>query len=133
MDEQQIASKKETRLLIVEDEKDYRTILAERLELEGYKVFQAENGEVALRLLKDTDVDLILLDMLMPTMDGVTFFYQMEHTLQKQIPVIILTNLTEAAYPQGVSDFIIKANTSLDEVSQKIKKHLNTLSTETNE
>jgi DNA-binding response OmpR family regulator len=133
MDEQQIASKKETRLLIVEDEKDYRTILAERLELEGYKVFQAENGEVALRLLKDTDVDLILLDMLMPTMDGVTFFYQMEHTLQKQIPVIILTNLTEAAYPQGVSDFIIKANTSLDEVSQKIKKHLNALSTETNE
>ena len=111
-------------ILIVEDEKEYRDILAEIFQDEGFTVFQAENGQLALDLLRNTQVDIVLLDLLMPQMDGVTFFYHLRKTLNKNTPVIILTNFTEAAYPAGVTDFIIKANTSLDEVVRRVKKNL---------
>lgn len=112
------------RILIVEDEKDYRDILAEVLQTEGFTVLKAENGQLALNLMENTDVDLILLDMLMPQMDGTTFFYHLKNTLKKDIPVIILTNFTEMAYPQGVTDFVVKANASLDVIVEKIKNNL---------
>lgn len=109
------------RILIVEDEKDYRDILTERLELEKFTVLQAENGQVGLDLLKNQNVDLILLDMLMPKVDGVTFLYKLKTDLNKQIPVIILTNLDVAAYPEGIAGYLVKANSTLDEVVEKIK------------
>lgn len=112
------------RILIVEDEKDYRDILTERLKAEKYEVLETTNGEQAINLLKNTSVDLILLDMLMPEMDGATFFYHLRNTLKKEVPVIIITNFTETAYPEGVTDFIIKSNTSLEEVITKIKSYL---------
>lgn len=112
------------RILIVEDEKDYRDVLAERLQEEGFSVLKAENGQLALNLMKNTDIDLILLDMLMPQMDGTTFFYHLKNTLKRNTPVIILTNFTEMAYPAGVADFVVKANASLDEVVEKVKKNL---------
>lgn len=122
--QQQTPQQPGPRILIVEDEKDYRDVLAERLQADGFTVLKAENGQLALNLMKNTDVDLILLDMLMPQMDGTTFFYHLRNTLKKNIPVIILTNFTEMAYPEGVVDFVIKTNTSLDEVADKVKKNL---------
>ena len=125
MDNQQQTSQQSgSRILIVEDERDYRDVLTERLKADGFTVLKAENGELALNLLKNTEIDLILLDMLMPQMDGTTFFYHLRNTLKKDIPVIILTNFTEMAYPQGVADFVVKANASLDEISNKVKKNL---------
>jgi len=109
------------RILIVEDDKDYRDVLTELLEEEGFKVINAENGQVGMDLLKNTDVDLVLLDILMPEMDGITFYNQMRNALKKNIPVIMLTNFTTTVHPEGVTDFIIKSNTSLDEVLKKIK------------
>lgn len=125
MDNQQQAQQQSLgRVLIVEDEKDYRDILEEKLQMEGFEVLKAENGQIALDLMRNTDVDLILLDMLMPQMDGTTFFYHLKNTLKKNIPVIILTNFTEMAYPQGVLDFIVKANESLDDIANKVKKNM---------
>lgn len=124
MNNEQIPQKTINRILVVEDEKDYRDILAERLQKEGFEVLQAENGQVALNIMKNADVDLILLDMLMPQMDGTTFFYHLKNTLKKNIPVIILTNFSEMAYPEGVADFIVKSNESLNEVISKIEKNL---------
>lgn len=121
---QDASQKSSGRILVVEDEKDYRDVLTERLEAEGFTVLKAENGQLALNLMKNTNVDLVLLDMLMPQMDGTTFFYHLKNTLKKDIPVIILTNFTEMAYPEGVTDFVVKANASLDEVVDKIKNNL---------
>ena len=108
-------------ILIVEDDKDYRDVLTELLEEEGFKIHDAENGQAGLDLLKNTDVDLVLLDLLMPEMDGVTFYNHMRNALKKNIPVIMLTNFVTTVRPEGISDFIIKSNTSLDEVLKKIK------------
>ncbi len=109
------------KILLVEDEKEYRDILSKKLETSGYSVMTAQNGQYALNILKNNQVDLIILDLFMPVMDGLTFYYHLKHTLNKIIPVIILTNLTETAYPSEVKDFIVKANTSLDEVVGKIR------------
>jgi len=109
------------RILIVEDDRDYRDVLTELLEGEGFKIFDVENGQAGMDFLKNTDVDLVLLDLLMPEMDGVTFYNQMRNALKKNIPVIMLTNFVTTVRPEGVADFIIKSNTSLDEVLKKIK------------
>ena len=111
-------------ILIVEDEKQYRDILAKKLETSGYTVLTAQNGQYALNIVKSSSIDLIILDIFMPVMDGLTFYYHLKNTLKKTIPVIILTNLTETTYPSDVKDFIVKANTSLDQVMEKIKKTL---------
>lgn len=108
-------------ILIVEDDKDYRDVLTELLEVEGFKVHNAENGQIAMDLLKNTNVDLVLLDILMPQIDGFTFYNQMRNALKKHIPVIMLTNFATTVRPEGIADFIIKSNTSLDEVLKKIK------------
>lgn len=120
----QLIDSKGKKILIVEDEADYLNLLTEKLQSEGFIVLQATDGQKAHDLLKKENVDLILMDMLMPQMDGVTFFYHLRNTLNKETPVIVLTNLTETAYPQGVSDFLIKSNTSLDEIVIKVKDHL---------
>ncbi|MEX0896013.1 MAG: response regulator [Patescibacteria group bacterium] len=112
-------------ILVVEDEQDYRQILTEVLELEGFTVLQAADGQQALDLAQNNDIQLVLLDMLMPKIDGVTFLYHLRNTLHKEhIPALILTNFTEAAFPEKVAGFIIKSNTSLDEVVAKVKEVL---------
>ena len=113
------------RIFVVEDQKDYRDVLVKLLQNEGFAVLQAENGQQALDIMKDTDCDLIILDILMPRMDGITFLYHLRNVLNKKnIPVIILTNFTEAAHPEGATDFLVKSNISLDEVVKKIRNYI---------
>ena len=112
------------KILIVEDDEDYRDLLRQKLESIGIAVLSAGNGRVALDILKENKIDLILLDLIMPEMDGITFCYKLQHTLNSSTPIIIMTNLTEAAYPADVRDFIIKANVGLDEVVKKVEANL---------
>ena len=113
-----------SKVLIVEDDRNYREILAKVLAKEGIEGMGGEDGQRAVDILLEKDVDLIILDLLMPNMDGVNFYYHLKNTIKKDIPVVILTNLIEAPYPSGVKDFIIKANVSLAELVGKIKLHL---------
>ena len=117
---------KKTRILIVEDDKAYQEALKFALINEGFEVFTADKGESALNLTKNTNFDLILLVILMPGMDGIEFSYQMKKIVKKEIPIIILSNLTKAVYPADVKDYLIKANTSLEEIVAKVKEYLNT-------
>jgi len=113
-------------ILIAEDEKSFQKILSERLKNDGYLIELAENGQVALDILNRKHIDLILLDLIMPEMDGVTFLYRIKNTVYKNIPIIILTNLSSTSYPANFNlrGFFVKANTSLDSLSQKIKQSL---------
>ncbi len=111
------------RILIVEDDKNYQNVLQEKLQKEGFQIVLADDGEIALHVLKNTDnIDLIILDLLMPKMDGQTFYYHLRNTLHNSIPVIILTNLSTAPYDPGVAAFFVKTNISLDELVTKIKE-----------
>lgn len=112
------------KILIVEDESEYRDVLSQRLTAEGYKVLSASSGKEALNLLQYATVDLITLDLIMPEMDGIQFMYNLKNTINKNVPVVILTNLTQVAYPPGVKDFIVKTEITLSELINRIKSHL---------
>lgn len=115
-------------VLIVEDDKKYRTILVKLLTAEGITTQTAADGVEALQKLKgNTQIDLIILDLLMPRMSGWNFMYEIQKIPSRNIPIIILTNLTALSYPSEVPvqlDLMMKANVSIDEVVKKVKKHL---------
>lgn len=115
------------KLLIVEDDRQYREILNKLLQDENIVVRLAENGQVALEMMEKEDFDLIILDLLMPEMSGWNFMYELQKTDKANIPILILTNLSRASYASGVPsrlDFITKADVSVDEVVSRVKKHL---------
>ncbi|ATD54792.1 response regulator transcription factor [Clostridium chauvoei] len=75
-------------ILIVDDEKSIRDLIVLTLELENYTTMEASNGEIALNLINKFNFDLILLDIMLPKMDGIKLFQEIKH---KKIPVIFLT------------------------------------------
>ena len=118
------------RILIIEDEKPLREAFRFLLSGEHYEVLVAENGRMGLSLLKKCKPDLILLDMLMPLMDGLGFLRKAR--LPEQYPgvkVIMLSNLSdaitfEAAAMYGVTTSVLKADLSPDELVAIVKKVL---------
>ncbi len=100
------------RVLIVEDEPRLRDLLCETLPDMGFDVQPARSAEEALRLLRDTPIDIVLLDLNLPAMDGLDF---LEAFRQKQphAPVIVMTGFgslpaAQRAIRQGVTDFLTK-------------------------
>lgn len=103
------ASKK-SKILVVDDEIDLRLLLKERLEMDGYDVEVAEDGEKALRTAKKTLPDLILLDVMMPRIDGFNVLERLKKDrLTMNIPVILLSARGESeAVKKGISDYAEK-------------------------
>ncbi len=99
-------------ILIVDDESDIRTIIRVPLEAKGYVVYEAENGEKALEILKEKDdIDLIILDVMMPGTSGYDACAQIREIAN--VPVLFLTALTQEenrleAYNSGGDDFLGK-------------------------
>ncbi len=81
-------------ILIVDDEKNLLLVLKKNLEMEGFRVFTAENGLEALSAVKETSPDLIVLDISMSGMDGAEVSTELkENPRTKNIPIIFLTAL----------------------------------------
>lgn len=86
-----MAVPKET-ILVIEDERDIRELLKFQLQQEGFKIETAETGEQALKILKTTKVSLILLDLMLPGMDGLEICRRLKSKPKtRDIPIIILT------------------------------------------
>jgi len=83
-----------TRLLIVDDEADFRAALARRLEKRGAVVTQAANGEEALASLAKESVDVVLLDVRMPGMDGLEALVRIR-AIQPDVPIILFTSFDD--------------------------------------
>ena len=115
-------------VLIVEDDKKYREILAETLTQEGFTVLVAENGEEGIILAGKEEIDLILLDILMPKKSGfdVLRFMKSDKKLE-HIPVVLLTNLSGAGEAKkgldlGAIEYLVKSNFTPKEIVDKIKE-----------
>lgn len=117
-------------VLIVEDEEAIRQAGVFQLEKEGFKVFQAENGEAGLKQALEHHPDLILLDILMPKMTGIEMLIKLrDDSWGESVPVILLTNVTDhekvaEAVKLGVHDYLIKSDWQVAEVVKAIKKRL---------
>lgn len=118
-------------ILFVEDDPTLQKTLTLALEKEGYKVAQALDGEIGLRLAKESKPDLILLDIILPKYDGFEVLGELKKdAATKAIPVIVLTNLEtsediQKALALGATTYLVKANYDLKEVLEKIKNSIN--------
>ncbi|MCM8763607.1 MAG: response regulator [Candidatus Omnitrophica bacterium] len=119
----------EKKVLVVDDEEDIREIIKSRLISQGYNVLTAEDGMVALSIARREKPDLIILDIMMPNMDGYTTLKELrKDRIIGQTPVIILSvkekdKMEDIFYFQNISDYIEKPFES-EELIAKIKKVL---------
>ncbi len=113
----------ETRVLVVDDEKPLRDFVRRNLEVRGYKVEVAENGLQALGLIKNHSFDLVILDLMMPHMDGLETTRHIR--VNSLVPIIVLTALGEEAqkvlaFELGVDDYLTKPF-GVDELLARIR------------
>jgi CheY-like chemotaxis protein len=120
-------------IMLVEDDAILVEMYQAKFELEGHQVTVATNGEECLEILEREKPDLILLDILMPKINGFHVLKEIKkHKDLRNIPVILLTNLGEAevdmnkelAQALGVHDYLIKSHHTPDEVVTKVQKTL---------
>jgi DNA-binding response OmpR family regulator len=118
------------KILIVEDEAPLRNALRDKLIGEGFMVFEAVNGEAGLELALKEHPDLILLDIVMPKMDGFAMLEAMRtDPWGKKANVIVLTNLNDQEYVlksfrDEVYDFFVKTDVRIEDLISKIKGKL---------
>lgn len=117
-------------ILFVEDESALQKTFGDVLTQEGYEMISALDGELGLRLAKAKKPDLILLDLILPKMNGFDVLRGLKTDQEtKNIPVIVLTNLESMAdidkvIELGATTYLVKAQYSLEELVGKIKKAL---------
>ncbi len=122
--------KKEIKILIVEDEAPMLCSLSDKFNDEGFDVVVAKDGEEALEVALTTAPDIILLDIILPKMDGMTMLKKLrEDEKGVNIPVILLTNLDYSvgvakAIESGAYDYLVKTDWSLEDVVNKVKERL---------
>lgn len=117
-------------ILIVEDEAPMMTALADNLEAEGFSVLRATNGLDGLLIAVEKRPDLILLDIVMPQMDGLKMLEKLRvDEWGKKVPVIILSNYGDnekvaEALGGDVSEYFIKSDIKIEEVVASVKEKL---------
>ena len=122
--------KDEQFLLLVEDEQLYIDMIKEQLEGAGLKVEVANNGKDALKILETKKPGLILLDLVMPVMNGFDFLKQMHKNKDMHdVPVVILSNLCQdidkdECDKYNVKEFVVKVEVGVDQVIAVAKKYL---------
>ena len=123
-----MAEKEKTaKVLVVEDEEILLTGLKEELESGGDTVQGASDGVEGVEQTKSFKPDLILLDLLMPKMDGMEMLQKLKaDSATRDVPVVILTNLSDyekisEALSLGAMDYLVKANYKLEDLLEKVR------------
>jgi len=117
-------------ILIIEDDKFLRELMTQKLTKEGYNISEAIDGEEGIKKIESEKPDLVLLDLILPGIDGFEVLSKMkENPNLTSIPVIILSNLgqkedVEKGLKLGAVDYLIKAHFTPGEIIEKIKSVL---------
>jgi len=118
------------KIAIIEDDIAIVQMYRMKFEAEGYEVATAANGEQGLELIQQFQPNVVLLDLMMPVMDGLEMLVKMrQQSWGQKLPIIILTNMGESEAPQkihelGVKNFIVKAEMTPKQVAEKVKELL---------
>jgi len=118
---------KKKKILIIEDDRSLQTALVEALTQEGYETVSALDGEEGIQKAAFEKPDLILLDIVLPKKNGYELLAEIKKGPQKDIPVMILTNLEEIeniqqALDLGATTFMIKSDYSLKDIVEKVQE-----------
>jgi CheY-like chemotaxis protein len=121
---------KQKTILIVEDDQFLLEILRDVFSKAGFNVILSRNGEEGLKTVLEKNPDLILIDILMPKMDGITMLQKIRENPQgKNIPAIVLTNLNDnetinKALESGAYDFLVKSDWEPKDLVNRAKEKL---------
>jgi DNA-binding response OmpR family regulator len=117
-------------ILVVDDQEESRRPLARLLRLEGHKVLTAADAYVAMATAKKARPDMILLDVMIPPMDGLTFLMLLRDDPHgRELPVIVISGLTDEntcarARELGVKEHLVKTQFTPDELLAAIRRHV---------
>ena len=110
-----MAKKREAKtVLIIEDEADIQNFASRVLELEGYRVLKANDGERGIEIIRENPVALVLLDLRLPGRDGWSVLHEVRHDTElSKIPVIVITAVAESLQRKrtlrmGATKYLIK-------------------------
>ncbi|HQB85317.1 MAG: Phosphate regulon transcriptional regulatory protein PhoB [Parcubacteria group bacterium ADurb.Bin247] len=115
------------KILVVEDDKFLRELITQKLAREGYDVVSAVDGEDGVVKVKENKPDIVLLDLILPGIDGFEVLAKIKEDEElSNIPVIILSNLgqrddVDRGIKLGATDFLIKAHFTPSEIVEKIE------------
>lgn len=118
------------KIAVIEDDQAIAQMYRLKFEAEGYEVQTAANGKLGLALAEDMRPDIILLDLMMPEMNGDEMLQKLRATdWGKKIKVIVLTNMGEQEAPDSIRQldvrrFIVKAEMTPRQVAEMVKKEL---------
>ena len=121
---------KKKKILIVEEEVIYLSVFSDKFKSEYFDVFEAKNGQEGFDIALKEHPDLILLDIAMPVMDGLTMLSKLrEDKWGEDANVILLTNYTDEnkiaeAGEKGVFEYLVKKDWSVDDLVEKVKEKL---------
>lgn len=126
-------SKDNKRILVIEDDTPLRKVLHDKFILEGFHVLEAKDGEEGLATALSERPDLILLDIVMPQMDGITMMKELRQKNEwgKNVPIILLTNLSadDEKINRAIADnapayYLVKSSYTINDLVEKIKERL---------
>ena len=118
------------KILIVEDEQSLVKVLVEKFTIEDFVVFEAKDGVDGMLVAQKELPDIILLDIIMPKMDGVSMLRKLHNSdWGKDIPVIMLTNLSDnekvaESMANGSYDYLVKSNWKIEDIVKIVKNKL---------
>jgi two-component system alkaline phosphatase synthesis response regulator PhoP len=128
-----ISKIKKSTILIIEDEISLRNALRDKFIQRGFHVLEAKDGEEGLSMSLEKQPDLILLDIIMPKMDGMTVLKKLrpENEWSKNVPIILLSNLggddEKMMLEIGkdkMTNYLVKSNWSLNDIVEEVKEKL---------
>jgi len=121
---------KQKTILVAEDDTLYASVYQNKLTKEGYNVTVVSNGAEAVKKAAEIKPDLILMDLIMPEMDGFTALEKIKSNPEtKGIKVVVMSNLGQdsdikRAKDLGAEEYFIKANISIQELVEKLKQYI---------
>ena len=121
-------NKNKNRILLAEDERALSQAMNLKLTKAGFDVTCVDDGEAALTTARTEDFDLVLMDIMMPKLDGLSALRQLKQEGYKK-PVVIISNLGQAedidkAKKLGAIEYLIKTDTGLDDLVEKVKDRI---------
>ena len=117
-------------ILIIEDDKFLRELNVQKLDKEGYETIEAVDGQEGVKKTKELKPDLVLLDLILPGIDGFEVLSRIKSDqASASIPVIIISNLgqkddVDKGLKLGAVDYLVKAHFTPGEIIEKVKKEL---------
>ncbi len=117
-------------VLLIEDETNIRAMYSEILKEDGFEVVEASEGEQGISLVENSNWDILLLDIMLPKLDGVELLKKLQINPRfKDKPVLVISNLDDAEVKKmcldlGVKEFIIKSNAVPRDIVLAVKRYL---------